>query len=220
MSHAAQRDIACPRCGHRQPFTIWESINGANDPALREKVISGEVFDYHCQQCGQVSRVGYPLLYHDPDHHMMIFMAQKDHREAAQGALEALLKMPFSPLTQGGYTVRAVTQPPELAEKILIMEHDLDDRVVEMNKLFIHANYMKDHPDAEIAHILLLFADQPRFLIMADKEPLPLSSPFEQATYDDIRQKYAAFFPRGMKENLFIDLEWAAGMMKPAGRLM
>lgn len=220
MSHAAQRDIACPRCGHSQPFTIWESINGASDPALREKVISGEVFDYHCSHCGQTSRVGYPLLYHDPDRSLMIFMAQKEHREAAYQALDALLKFPFSPAATGAYTLRAVTQPPELAEKILIMEHGLDDRVIEMNKLFIHANYMKDHPQAEVTHILLLFADQPRYLMLVEGEALPLSSPFERATYEDIRQKYAAFFPTGRQANLFVDLDWAAQLMKPADRLM
>ena len=182
-------------------------------------MLTGDVFDFHCSRCGQTSRVGYPLLYHDPQHRVMIFMAQRDHKEAAHEALDTLLRVPFNPVAAGGYTLRAVTQPPELAEKILLLEKGMDDRVVEMNKLFIHANYMKDHPQAEISHILLLFADQPRFLILVEGEKLPLSSPFEQATYDDNCRKYAAFFPTGMKENLFVDLEWAAQLMKPAGRL-
>lgn len=218
MSHCVEREIACPRCGHKQPFTIWESINGAENPELKAQVITGDVFDYHCQRCGQASRVGYPLLYHDPGKHLMIFMAQRDRREAALAALDALLKAPGSPVS-GGYTLRAVTQPPEMAEKIILMDRGMDDRVVEMNKLFIHANYMKDHPDAVIEHILLAFLDQPRYLMLPQGGAEPLTSPFQQEVYDDIQTKYAAFFPKGLKDNLFVDLAWAADLMKPAGRL-
>ena len=217
MSQSVERELCCPLCGHKQPFTIWESINARENPELKAQVLTGEVFDFHCQQCGQTSRVGYPLLYHDPDRHAMFFMAQKDHKEAAYQALEALLR--FSPAATGEYTLRAVTQPPELAEKILLMDRNMDDRVVELNKLFVHANYMKEHPQANVEHMLLVFLDQPRYLTLVEGQPLPLTTPFTQETYEDIRRKYAAFFPTGLKDNLFVDLDWAARLMTPAQTL-
>ena len=217
MSQSVERELPCPRCGHKQRFTIWESINARENPELKEQVLTGQVFDFHCQHCGQTSRVGYPLLYHDPDKRAMFFMAHSEHREAAYQALETLLRV--SPAATGEYTLRAVTQPPELAEKILLLDRDLDDRVVELNKLFIHANYMTEHPQANIEHMLLLFLDQPRYITMVEGEPMPLTTPFTQATYEDIRQKYAAFFPTGVKDNLFVDLGWAAKLMTPAQTL-
>lgn len=216
MSRSVEREITCPRCHTPQLFTFWESVNAQESPKLKEKLKNGELFDFTCPACGGLSRIGYPLLYHDQARKAMVFLADDREREQAYGMLDALLTLPESAAAMGGYTIRAVTQPMDLSEKILLLDQGLDDRVVELSKLMIHVGYLREHPQASIRHMLLVEADGLRYLTFVQGEDMPLSTPFSQAAYDAVRAQHSAFFPRAAKENLFVDLGWAAARLTPS----
>lgn len=216
MSRSVEREIACPHCRTPQLFTFWESINAQEDPALKARLESGEVFDFTCPACGRVSRIGYPLLYHDPARKTMIFLADDSERQQAFDILDALLMLPASAMAMGGYTIRAVTKPMELSEKILLADRGLDDRVVELTKLMIYVNYLREHPKAFVRQMLLVDAEGLRYLTFVQGDEYPLSTPFTQETYEEIRAQHSPFFPKAPQENLFVDLGWAAARLTPS----
>lgn len=216
MSRSVEREIICPRCHTPQLFTFWESVNATESPELKERLESGELFDFTCPACGGVSRIGYPLLYHDQAHRAMLFLADDREREQAYGVLEALLTLPESAGMMSGYIVRAVTQPMDLAEKILLLDRGLDDRVVELTKLMIRAGYLQEHPQADIRHMLLVEAEGLRYLTFVEGVDAPLSTPFNREVYDEIQAHYGAFFPKEKRDSLFVDLGWAAALLTPS----
>lgn len=109
----------CCRCGHRQDNTVLTAINVADDLSLKEKVLSGELFIWHCPECGSANLMRYPLLYHDPDSHLIVVLT--DAEVNADGLPD-------------GYAGRLVRSVGDLVEKIKINDAGLDDVVIEMCK--------------------------------------------------------------------------------------
>ena len=75
MSMPRGMKITCPDCQKEGNFTIWHSINVDVDPETREKVKSGELFEYTCKNCGKKNLVEYRFLYHDMEKKFLIFFA-------------------------------------------------------------------------------------------------------------------------------------------------
>ena len=79
--------IRCPGCGKEHDFAIWNSINTALEPELKEKVMNGSLFRTVCPHCGQAIDVVYPCLYHQVEEKRMIYYAPgEDAMREAQAA--------------------------------------------------------------------------------------------------------------------------------------
>ena len=78
MSMHHEVGITCPKCQKAGVFTVWDSINTKLDPDMKDRVKSLEAFRYHCGHCGTDVQVDYGFLYHDMDHHFMVFYAPTD----------------------------------------------------------------------------------------------------------------------------------------------
>lgn len=52
MSQSQMQEITCPKCGKKQFFRVWDSINTMEDPPLKEAVRNDEAFSFHCVDCG------------------------------------------------------------------------------------------------------------------------------------------------------------------------
>lgn len=48
MSQSQMQEIPCPKCGKKQFFRVWDSINTMEDPPLKEAVRNDEAFSFHC----------------------------------------------------------------------------------------------------------------------------------------------------------------------------
>ncbi|HJJ51273.1 MAG TPA: CpXC domain-containing protein, partial [Methanocorpusculum sp.] len=59
--------IVCPECEHEQTITICPAVNVTTDPEMREKVLSGDLFMFTCDQCGFSGYAGYPFVYEDKE---------------------------------------------------------------------------------------------------------------------------------------------------------
>ena len=44
MSQSQMQEITCPKCGKKQFFRVWDSINTMEDPPLKEAVRNDEAF--------------------------------------------------------------------------------------------------------------------------------------------------------------------------------
>lgn len=137
MSECRTEQIKCPRCHYDSPMTVWNSINADLDPELKEKFLSGELFDWKCEVCGLETRVPFGTLYHDMENKFMLFFDPWEDSENKHDLFEV-------PVPDGfgikGYTFRSVYGMLNLREKIAILESGLNDIAVERMKFFIRLN--------------------------------------------------------------------------------
>lgn len=88
----------CSECGTSFESEVYQSINVQDEPELKQRVISGEIFMRRCPSCGKVQLAKYPLLYVDPSEHLLLCLTDQ---ELSVDGLE-------------GYTARRVTTVGEL----------------------------------------------------------------------------------------------------------
>jgi hypothetical protein len=65
-------NIQCPSC--RQPFTatVQALVDVDSDPEAKMRLLSGRLNSAQCPQCGTVTQIATPLLYHDSAKELMI----------------------------------------------------------------------------------------------------------------------------------------------------
>ena len=127
MSRPNQTTVTCKQCGAQQPFTAWESLNVTLNPAEKEELLKGTLTRFTCAKCNWSAEVTYPLLYHDMEKQLMIWLWPAPGEPDVRG-------MPFRS-SMRDYKFRVVGSRIELVEKVFIFDAGLDDRVIEMMKL-------------------------------------------------------------------------------------
>ncbi|HYF50022.1 MAG TPA: CpXC domain-containing protein [Planctomycetota bacterium] len=126
MSSENLETIPCPECKHPQPFTVWSSVNVSLNPELKDKILDRSIDKFVCEKCGHTAQVAHPMLYHDMDRKLMVWLVYQG--EIPEGGPSAIG-------TLEGYRFRRVRSYEELMEKIMIDDEKLDDRVIEVMKL-------------------------------------------------------------------------------------
>ncbi|MDD6257923.1 MAG: CpXC domain-containing protein [Erysipelotrichaceae bacterium] len=126
MSHSNEITYTCPYCGKQFPITIYDTVNVREDPDLRERCLSGDIFRHSCPHCHKDFMVQNPMLYEDPDKHFVLYVSQNDPGNTFKEAGEALKKK--------GYRLRRVSTIKEFTEKISVFEDGMNDIAVELAK--------------------------------------------------------------------------------------
>lgn len=146
MSMSKQIEIQCPSCQRTSPFTLWQSINVTIDPWAREQMLEGTFFQFTCPHCGKQAPVNYSTLYHDMDRQLLLYLVATEGGDARQEALKAQTRMAgeFGRQFPSTYKSRVVCAPTDLREKVLIDDRGLDDRLVELCKLFLRSRVEAD----------------------------------------------------------------------------
>ena len=138
MSMKDKINIQCRRCGKSIEVNKWSAVNGDKNPDLKEKILSGELFTAKCKSCGNVSQLGYPMVYNDPTENIMIWLVFDDDEI---GHIRSYYKTCKTQSDENGKTVdkecrlRIVRNTYQLREKIMIADCGLDDKMVELAKL-------------------------------------------------------------------------------------
>jgi len=132
MSTSHRENISCPSCGYEQDFEVWDSVNGSQDPDLKEKLQKGELTRLVCENCSSSVFVSFDLLYHDMEQKFMVLLRYPDENgdvpdfdDKANGLVRAM---------GDDYVLRSVYSFPDLLEKIRIFDDDLDDVTLEILK--------------------------------------------------------------------------------------
>lgn len=126
MSKSEDIKYICPYCHKEFEITIYHSVNAEEDPDLRERCISGDVFQHSCPHCHTDFMIQNPLLYEDPKNKFVLWVSSND----VGSDLSALSQ----PLIQKGYKLRRCSTVKEFVEKIQILEDGVDDIMVELAK--------------------------------------------------------------------------------------
>ena len=128
MATVIRTTVRCPKCGAGSEFEFYQSINAAENPELKEAVLSGDIFVHECPHCGAKQIVRYNLLYHDPDAKVIVCLSDTVfHSDGMEG-----------------YTCRLVSDAGSFIEKVKIFDAGLDDLAVEMCKYVTKGELEKD----------------------------------------------------------------------------
>jgi len=113
-------------------------------PQLRQAVLSRQLLKQSCEQCGELVETQYPFLYQDANNRLLVYYVPTTRQDVQQKIGEALAQMneQIAAGTLGlgtdaafDYQFRVVATYDELLDKILVREHGLDDRIIELMKL-------------------------------------------------------------------------------------
>src|SRR3954467_4039301 len=125
MSMPTPIPVTCPGCQHEQDFTAWRSLNVTLDRDHTADLISGKLTRFTCDRCGHTAEVVYPMLYHDMDRRLMVWMSPPHPAAAGAGAEAEEEEMPPPDAMLGaggeGYVFRRVGTRNELVEKVFIV---------------------------------------------------------------------------------------------------
>ena len=155
MSKHHLEQIECTHCKHKQNFMMWDSLNGDLDPKAKQSLIDGTFFNFKCEKCGFEANVVYNTLYHDMTHNVMVYFVTpnmvettKMQMEKASQHLEKFTKDSLPPTLRMPKTRnRIVTSQNRLREKAIIFNAGLDDRIVELTKMYCFYEISKQGVD-------------------------------------------------------------------------
>ena len=211
MSMERTESVTCPKCGKVSDFIIWESLNADIDPEAQQQLIDGSIFHFTCPECGHKSNVNYRMLYHDMTNRVMVHYVQEEAIDATINTIhEVEGKMnDIDKRLRDGYRTRIVTNQNSLREKALIFKCGLDDRVIELGKLFLIAHAGQQHPDAEFSAVFFNESEGNYYFEFIGAQYM--QAEFPKSFYDKIAEELSDRFP---EENTFIvDLAWAKSVL-------
>jgi hypothetical protein len=133
MSETKQQRFTCPHCGHDQEFSVWESVNVSQTPAIKEQVLKRELSRFTCSGCARALWVGHAIHYHDVGRKLMIWLPHGQAQKPPLAEGSAVMNL----MAKTGYAFRLVESYNELIEKIRVFDDQQDDRVLEALKLSI-----------------------------------------------------------------------------------
>lgn len=211
MSLEHTETVICPKCSKRNQIKVWQTLNGDLDPDAKQQLIEGTLFRFKCQRCCHVSNLNYELLYHDMKHQAMVYYVSLHSIEEINDMINATEETLRGGMS--GYRVRIATSQETLREKAMIFESGLDDRIVEIMKLFVLSNARDKFPEAiiEDVYFSLIRYDELVFELVGAKT---LGANIPIALYKKLREDYKAKLELVSNIERMINLEWAVNFIK------
>ncbi len=117
--------------------------------------------------------------------------------------------------TEHNYLIRIVRTKNQLLEKLAIFDAGLDDRIIEIFKVFVLAQFQKQHTNHRKIELLFFLSENNKNLIqvIADGKPAGVANVEPQA-YDFLVDNYKSRLADIRKDGPYIDRQWALDMIK------
>ena len=167
MSRHHIEKVTCPSCHHEGDFELWDSINTALDPEMKERVLNQSIFLYTCPNCGETFRLNYPTLYHQMEDLIMIYLVPESEVEKTYEMFYG--ENALADFRTEKYLNRIVTSANQLVEKIKIFDAGKDDRIIELVKLLAADSILKNNPDKKFDELRFAVDDGTNILIIINK---------------------------------------------------
>jgi hypothetical protein len=148
MSRHTQYNITCPTCGLQQEVELYEAINVATDPQLKDALMQNWLNRVECPDCNATFRVDMPLLYSDPENSILIHWMPESEQMPRDRIMEEFdLTLDrineIVPDDIAVPSVRLVLSRVELVELIFMIEQGFNQRVVEYVKYSIYTRNLE-----------------------------------------------------------------------------
>jgi RNA polymerase subunit RPABC4/transcription elongation factor Spt4 len=95
MSKINEQIINCGRCGEDFSMLIYDSINVSRDPGLKQQLLNEELNRTSCPNCGMKYLLDKPILYHDMEKRLMVYVLPEtflEDKQKYQNQYEEILK--------------------------------------------------------------------------------------------------------------------------------
>lgn len=210
MSSKENIELNCPNCGKKQTVSIWKSINTSLNPEMKEAVRNKSAFKYTCPDCGYETILDYGFLYHQMSDRFMIQYVQTD--ESAE-KVKDIWSDENSPMMrimrEKHYLMRIVRTQNELLEKIEIFDAGLDDRIVELCKMFILIWYSEQKKEDWPDEVLYYRQDEDNYVQLLSNGNLLGDMIIPKTMYDMIKEDYQPFLAEIWNGGFFVNQSWA-----------
>ena len=217
MSMERNEIITCPKCGKESEFTIWQSINTMLDPEMKSAVRDKSAFQFKCPHCGHTACVDYPFLYHQMEDQIMI------HYTASDEDVQEIYKLytgetdvdMLKNIIKDKYLRRIVRSQNQLLEKLAIFDAQMDDRIVEICKVFMMAEFLKQHPDSTDVEMLMYTTEDQKHIIQVLGKGRSLGgAELTDEMYNAVKQQFLARLKDIRDDDPIINQKWALAFLK------
>lgn len=140
LTETIKKEQRCFRCGRVRQITMYPTIVADEAPEIKKTILDEKIFDFTCSSCGFNVDYVYPMLYHDRDKKLMIYLTQNE-KTVNESRLPLYLKQ---------VKKRVVPDLKALKEKILIFESGYDDIAIEMVKSAVQNIIMKKYDEGAV----------------------------------------------------------------------
>ncbi len=138
MSKISSRKFKCMKCGEIYDINTYDSVNVKEDPDLKERCLSGDIFQFECPHCHNTYMLSYPCLYNDSDKKFMVWLGDEEFVENS-GSNNI-----FEKLNNSGFILRRCEDINSFIEKLQILDDGIDDRAVELAKYDSYIDYINN----------------------------------------------------------------------------
>ncbi|MDO4731170.1 MAG: CpXC domain-containing protein [Clostridia bacterium] len=139
---AIKKQIVCPLCKETSQENIVITADKSKDERVTAGIIDASLFYSKCKYCDMEINLVYPFLYIDPKNKAVIYYLPNLKSD------KLLFKKTYKSFPQlKGYKKRIVGTHEELREKVMILESNLDDKVIERLKYSIYKRLSKEQRD-------------------------------------------------------------------------
>lgn len=146
-----RRTVRCQHCGEDFSARVILQIDRARLSDREISLSDGAPFLFFCPHCGKESFYNHYLLWADEAHSVAVCnLTCEEEKEAVAQAIGALSSLGCS----GTIPCRFVRSPSEFFEKTEIFSLGLDDRAVEILKLYFSMQVRQAHPQKQISEAL------------------------------------------------------------------
>jgi hypothetical protein len=165
------------------------------DRSVKDKVLSGELFTFHCPHCGFTRRVTYDTIYQEIGKGIYVHLVTSE--ESYMQAINLYADRDNNSGTVlANEIVRIVLSQNQLAEKIRIFDENMDDRVVEMIKCYYLSELYQQFPKFEAEEVLFYKTEEGVYEIaFLSKDGNHRTISFSRETYDEIYNEIGVKLP-------------------------
>ena len=179
------------QCGNTLVAQLADSINAKRSPEARDKILRGELHRVACPVCNRQMTVEKPFYYTDltRDAFFKVFPRGERHRwkDASRELDDAASLFPASLSQPNSRSLRVLFGMDELREKLVAQDAGLDDRFVELLKVFL----IYEHP------VLLRRARLRLVLDSVNEDAVEFT-----AAYEHHQQRFRLDMPREIVDDL------------------
>ncbi len=151
--------LRCPYCNTEQSHTLYPVVDLAENPSLKLGLLTDSLFSVRCTECNNQFAVMHEMLVLDKEASFAILLAPESSLPEVKEPSEEISQLE---------TLRLVNTSDELKEKILLLDAGLDDKTIELCKMFLlmkmekpgHTLLYADHQVGETQMLFTLFNEK------------------------------------------------------------
>jgi len=212
MSKNHIEKIKCPKCNTESEMLVWETMDTSTDPQLKAQIRNGDCFGWHCPNCDNKSLIFYPTIYHQVNEHYIICYVPGNPSSAVEYMKNINENNQSGYDFNDNYTKRVVSDINQLREKLLILDEGLDDRIIEIMKVFAMAEIQKSFSDLTVAEIYFNKEQDGTYNLAVKFDNGQWGSTnFAKDSYDQVVETFKTSL--AVDDEVIIDTEWAISMI-------